>query len=85
MLNTHINTFYMKFSAILTGTLLVCLSAFSMSCSPVGRSSKAIVVDDYGSMRYVNGKQDRVHKQWKSKSSYTPRNNKVAKRRTADW
>jgi hypothetical protein len=75
----------MKYSGILTNILLIGIAAFSLSCSPVGRSSKAIVVDDYGSMRYVNGKQDRVHKKWKAKSSYTPRNNKVAKRRTADW
>ncbi|WP_299703187.1 hypothetical protein [uncultured Pontibacter sp.] len=65
--------------------LLITFSAFLSSCSPLSRSSKAIVVDDYGSMRYVNGKQDRVHKKWKTKSSYRPKNNKVAKRRAADW
>ncbi len=75
----------MKSIGTSTSILLICFVAFSLSCSPVGRNSKAIVVDDYGSMRYINGKQDRVHKKWKAKSSYTPRNNKVAKRRTADW
>ncbi len=65
--------------------LLVSTLAFFSSCSPLRRSDKAIVVDDYGSMRYIKGKPDRVHKKWKAKSSYTPINNKVAKRRTADW
>ncbi|SIT94520.1 hypothetical protein [Pontibacter indicus] len=74
--------------ALLRSTLLILLvgSLVSLaSCSSFSRSSNAIVVDDYSSMRYVKGKPDRVHKKWKAKSSYTPRNNKVAKRRTADW
>ena len=65
--------------------LLITLSTSLSSCSPLSRSSKAIVVDDYGSMRYVNGRPDRVHKKWKSKSSYKPKNNKVAQRKSADW
>jgi hypothetical protein len=65
--------------------LLVTLSTSLSSCSPMSRSGKAIVVDDYGSMRYVNGKPDRVHKKWKSKAAYKPKNNKVAQRKTADW
>ncbi|EJF11012.1 MULTISPECIES: hypothetical protein [Pontibacter] len=65
--------------------MLVSTLAFFTSCSPLHRSDKAIVVDDYGSMRYIKGKQDRVHKKWKAKSSYKPRNNKVATRRNADW
>lgn len=65
--------------------VLVSTLATLSSCSSFSRSSHAIVVDDYSSMRYVKGKPDKVHKKWKSKSSYTPRNNRVAKRRTADW
>ncbi|PKV63480.1 hypothetical protein BD749_3323 [Pontibacter ramchanderi] len=72
----------LRFTLIIT--LISTLTIFS-SCSSFSRSSNAIVVDDYSSMRYVKGKPDRVHKKWKSKSSYTPKNNKVAKRRTADW
>ncbi|MDO6392143.1 hypothetical protein Q4E40_18555 [Pontibacter sp. BT731] len=71
--------------ALLRFTLLIALVSTLASCSSFSRSSHAIVVDDYSSMRYVKGKPDRVNKKWKSKSSYTPRNNKVAKRRTADW
>jgi hypothetical protein len=75
----------MKVLGLTLLALFVTFSACLSSCSPLSRSSKAIVVDDYGSMRYINGKPDRVHKKWKSKSSYKPKNNKVAKRRVADW
>jgi hypothetical protein len=75
----------MKFPVFVLLGILVSFSISFSSCSPVSRSSKAIVVDDYGSMRYIKGKPDRVHKKWKSKSAYTPQNNKMAKRRTADW
>ena len=69
---------------LLLAVMTVATTAFTTSCSPLSRSGKAIVVDDYGSMRYINGRPDRVHKKWKS-NSYKPKNNKVAKRRTADW
>ena len=64
--------------------LILATTAITTTCSPHRRSNKAVVVDDYGSMRYINGRPDRVHKKWKS-NSYTPKNTKVAKRRTADW
>lgn len=63
--------------------LVIAMAASVSSCSPLNRSKKAIVVDDYGSMRYIKGRQDRVHKKWKN--TYTPKNNKVAKRKYADW
>jgi hypothetical protein len=74
----------MKFLGLISLTLLITLAASMSSCSPVSRSKHALVVDDYGSMRYINGRPDRVHKKWK-KNSYQPKNNKVAKRKTADW
>ncbi|WP_299987362.1 hypothetical protein [uncultured Pontibacter sp.] len=70
---------YLVLLVMLTGTTI------NYSCSSLNRSSNAILMDDRGSMRYIKGKPDRVHKKWKAKSSYKPKNNKVATRRNADW
>ncbi|WP_299819690.1 hypothetical protein [uncultured Pontibacter sp.] len=55
------------------------------SCSPLSRSSKAIVVDDDGrSMRFSNGRQESKNKKWnssKSKSKQQKRNKPYAKKR----
>lgn len=74
----------MKLASLSLLLFVVVLGGSVTSCSPLSRSKHAIVVDDYGSMRYINGRPDRVHKKWK-KNSYKPKNNKVAKRREADW
>ena len=74
----------MKLQGLFMFLLVIAMAASVSSCSPLSRSNNAIVVDDYGSMRYVKGRPDRVHKKWKS-NSYKPKNNKVARQRSADW
>ncbi|MFD2248351.1 hypothetical protein [Pontibacter ruber] len=61
-------------------TLYLLTVILMASCSPLARSNKAILMDDDGrSMRFVNGKQDKVHKKWKS-NTYKAKS-KSAKRR----
>ena len=68
------------------GLLVLAVGAMVASCSPLGRSSKAIVVDDDGrSMRFNNGRQESKNKKWNSSKSlgkqHKKRNKKFSKRK----
>ena len=52
------------------GLLVLAVGAMVASCSPLGRSNKAILVDDDGrSMRFNNGRQESKNKKWNSSRS----------------
>ena len=68
------------------GLLVLAVGVMVASCSPLGRSSKAIVVDDDGrSMRFNNGRQESKNKKWNSSKSlgkqHKKRNKKFSKRK----
>lgn len=49
------------------GLMVLAVGVMVASCSPLSRSSKAIVVDDDGrSMRFNNGRQESRNKKWNS-------------------
>ncbi len=53
------------------GLFVLAIGALSISCSPLSRSNKAIMIDDDGrSMRFENGKKVSKDKKWNS--SYSP-------------
>ncbi|MEJ8803114.1 hypothetical protein [Pontibacter sp. H249] len=68
------------------GLLVLLIGVMLASCSPLGRSNKAIVVDDDGrSMRFSNGRQESKNKKWNSSKSINKqqkkRNKSFTKRR----
>ncbi|WP_018479432.1 hypothetical protein [Pontibacter roseus] len=74
----------MKLFGLTLFLAVMTMAASLSSCSPLHRSRNAIVVDDYGSMRHIKGKPDRVSKKWKG-SAYKPKKNKMAKRNYSNW
>ena len=49
---------------------MLAVGAMVASCSPLSRSSKAIVLDDDGrSMRFNNGRQESKNKKWNNSRS----------------
>jgi hypothetical protein len=59
------------------GLLVLALSAISVSCSPLSRSQRAIVIDDDGrSMRFRDGKKVSKDKSWNSSDSPAKRQKK---------
>jgi type VI protein secretion system component VasK len=59
------------------GLLVLAIGAISVSCSPLSRSKRAIVIDDDGkSMRYRDGKKVSKDKRWNSSDSPAKRQKK---------
>ncbi|WP_242927852.1 hypothetical protein [Pontibacter vulgaris] len=69
-------------SALQSISILLLVVVILASCSPLKRSSKAIVIDEYGhSMRYENGRREsKPSKKWDKKSGGKKKNYKKRNR-----